>query len=334
MWKEIPLHPVRASPFAGEVDALYFFALAIAAFFSLLVAALIVYLGVRYRRRAPHDIGQPEKAGIWLEVAWSVIPLGILLVMFAWGAKVFVTAFRPPADATEYWVTGKQWMWKFQHPEGNREINQLHLPRGRPVKLTMTSEDVIHSFFVPAFRVKADVLPGRYTTVWFEPDRVGTYHLFCAEYCGAEHSRMGGSIVIMEPAAYEEWLAGGLPRQSVVASGAELFTAKACDTCHRPDSATLAPILHGVWGHEVELASGEKVVVDADYVRESILNPTAKMVAGYNPVMPTYQGQLSEEELVQLITYIRSLGEKDGEKHGAGHGEPDDDAVPAPEAAP
>ena len=307
MWKDFPLFPDKASELAGQVDALYFTFLGISAFFSLLIAALVLYFAVRYRRRSANEVGQPEKAGMWLELTWSIIPLVILMVMFTWGAKVYVTAYRPPANAKEYFVTAKQWMWKFQHPEGQREINHLHVPAGQPIKLTMTSEDVIHSFFVPAFRVKADVLPGRYTSVWFEGNKTGTFTLFCAEYCGAEHSLMGGSVTIMEPAEYENWLAGVKKGPSVVASGEELFQAKACNTCHRPDTAVQAPILNGIFGKQAELESGKTVTVDANYIRESILNPTAKVVKGYRPLMPTYQGQLSEEEILQLISYIKSL---------------------------
>jgi cytochrome c oxidase subunit 2 len=306
--QKFPLFPETASELAREVDALYFFALGITAFFSLLIAALIFYFAVRYRRRGEHEVGRPEKAGLWLEIAWSVIPLGILLFMFAWGAKVFFDVRKPPAGAVEYYVTGKQWMWKFQHPDGPREINELHVPVGQEVKLIMTSEDVIHSFYVPALRQKMDVLPGRYTNLWFRADRPGTYRLFCAEYCGAEHSLMRGTIVVLEPDDYEIWLADRGKLEPLVASGAGLFSALTCDTCHRPDSAVQAPTLHGLFGEEVRLADGSRVTADENYLRESILDPAAKIVAGYNPVMPTFQGRVSEEQLVELILHIKSLG--------------------------
>lgn len=308
MWKNFPLFPDKATELAGKVDALYFTFLGISAFFSLLIGLLVVFFAIRYRRRAAADVGRPEKAGMWLEITWSVIPLMILMVMFVWGTKVYIEAYRPPSGAVEYYVTAKQWMWKFQHPEGQREINHLHVPKGQAIRLTMTSEDVIHSFFVPAFRVKADVLPGRYTSVWFNANKAGTFQLFCAEYCGAEHSLMIGSVTVLEPGDYEAWLAGIGRGPSVVASGEELFQAKACNTCHRPDSAAQAPILTGIFGEEQELANGDRVVVDEDYIRESILNPSAKIVKGYRPLMPTYQGQIGEEELHQLISYIKSLG--------------------------
>ncbi len=306
-WESLPLFPDSASTLAGQVDTLFFFTVAVAVFFSLLVAVLVIFFAVRYRRRHPDEIGRPEKTITWLEITWSVIPLVILLVMFAWGAKVFFVAFRPPADAVEYYVVAKQWMWKFQHPQGRREINDLHVPVGQPIKLTMTSEDVIHSFFVPAFRVKADVLPGRYTTLWFEATKPGTYHLFCAEYCGAEHSRMGGTVHVMEPRDYETWLAQAGPIDERLLSGEELFTKHVCNTCHYPDSRARAPILNGMFGTEVEMADGGRVTADENYLRESILNPAARVVAGYQPLMPTYQGQIGEEELIQLIAYIKGL---------------------------
>jgi cytochrome c oxidase subunit 2 len=306
-WESLPLFPERASTLAGEVDALYFFGVAIAIFFSLLVGVLVLFLAIRYRRRHPDEVGQPEKTVTWLEITWSVIPFLILMVMFTWGAKVFFFAFRPPANAVEYYVVGKQWMWKFQHPQGKREINDLHVPIGQPIKLTMTSEDVIHSFFVPAFRVKADVLPGRYTTVWFEATKAGAYNIFCAEYCGAEHSRMGGTIHVMEPRDYEAWLAQDAPADERLMSGEELFAKYVCNTCHYPDSSARAPILHGLFGSEEQMADGSSVLVDENYLRESIFDPTANIVAGYQALMPTYQGQVSEEEMIQLIAYIKGL---------------------------
>ncbi len=315
MWEDLPLFPDSASTLAGQVDGIYLFGVAVAVVFSLLIAVLILYFAVRYRRRHADDVGQPEKTITWLEIAWSVIPLGILLVMFGWGAKVYFAAMRPPADAVEYFAVGKQWMWKFQHPQGRREINDLHVPVGQPIVITMTSEDVIHSFFVPAFRVKADVVPGRYTRVWFEATKPGAYHLFCAEYCGAEHSRMGGTVYVMEPQDYQAWLSEASPVEDRVLSGEELFAKHVCNTCHYPDSAARAPLLAGLAGSEVELADGRTVIADDDYLRQSILNPGASIVAGYQPLMPTYQGQISEEELIQLLLYIKGL-EPAEEGHG------------------
>ncbi len=307
MWKSFPLLPPSASTLSGDVDGVYLFAVAVATFFTLLIFATVLFFVVRYRRRSPDEHGTPERALIWLEITWSVIPLAIMLVMFGWGAKVFFDLHRPPANAAEYFVVGKQWMWKFQHPTGNREINELHVPMGAAIRLTMTSEDVIHSFYVPAFRAKADVIPGRYSTLWFQATRTGTFPLFCAEFCGAEHSRMIGQIVVMEPRDYEAWLVRGAAAQTVVASGAELFSALACNTCHRADSAARAPQLQGIFGRQVQLADGSTVHADDNYLRESILDPAAKVVAGYQSVMPTFKGQISEEQLLQLLNYIKSM---------------------------
>ena len=310
MFENAPLFPERASAIARQVDHLFFFALGGAVFFSLLIAGLIFYLGVRYRRRSPSEIGRPPSPGsratTILEATWSLVPLGLMLLLFVWGARVYFAIARPPAGAAEMSVVGKQWMWKIQHPEGNREINELHVPVGRPIKLTMTSEDVIHSFFIPAFRVKQDVVPGRYSTLWFQADRVGVYHLFCSQYCGVEHSKMAGHVVVMEPHDYQAWLAGAKAQAAPASSGAELFAAKACDTCHRADTAARAPILDGLFGRPVRLSDGRTLKVDEGYVRESILDPQSKIVAGYQPIMPTFKDQLSEDDLLQLIAYVKS----------------------------
>ncbi len=304
---QFPLFPEQASTVAPEVDALYLAWVAISLFFSLLIAGLVIFFAVRYKRRAPGEVGTEETAPASLEIVWSAIPLAICLAFFFWGTKVFFTLSRPPANAVEYFVTGKQWMWKVQHPSGAREINHLHVPVGVPIRMTMTSEDTIHSFYLPAFRVKQDVLPGRYSTVWFEATRPGTYHLFCAEYCGAEHSRMGGWVTVMEPRAYEEWLAGGPSTRPPVEVGRELFTTLACNTCHMAGDTQRGPKLDGVFGSQVQLATGRVVVADENYLRESILNPGAKLVAGFTPLMPTFQGQVSEEQLNALIAYLKSL---------------------------
>ncbi len=303
---DFPLFPESASTMAGEVDALYFFALGVSAFFSLLIAFFIFFFFVKYKRAHTGEIGVPLHGSVALEITWSVIPLIITMVLFGWGAKVFLDLTSPPTDAREYWVTGKQWMWKIQHPEGQREINELHVPKGQPIKMTMTSEDVIHSFFIPAFRIKQDVLPGRYTTVWFEATETGTFHLFCTEYCGTEHSQMIGSVVVMEPEDYQTWLAGG-PAQPPVAAGRALFARYACDTCHSENNTGRGPSLHGIAGQEVTVAGGRSLARDDNYLRESILNPGAKLVAGFSPLMPTFQGQINEEGVMQLIAYIKSL---------------------------
>ncbi|HEX3704124.1 MAG TPA: cytochrome c oxidase subunit II [Vicinamibacterales bacterium] len=307
MWFGIPLFPEQASTMAPRVDALYFFLLAIGAFFTLLIAGLIVYYAFRYRRRTPDEIGVSIHGGLVLELTWTIIPALITVVLFVWGSSVFFAQQRPPDETINIYVVGKQWMWKFQHLDGQREINELHVPVGRAVKLIMTSEDVIHDLFVPAFRVKADVLPGRYTSIWFQATKPGHYHLFCAEYCGTRHSGMTGEVVVMDPAAYQTWLSGGAAEGSLASAGEKLFADLACNTCHRPDSQGRGPVLDGLFGQTVTMQNGENVVFDEAYIRESILNPTAKVVAGFQPIMPTFQGLVSEEQLLQLIEYVKSL---------------------------
>jgi cytochrome c oxidase subunit 2 len=302
-----PLFPVGASTMASRVDALYFFLLAIAVFFSLLIAGLTVVFAVKYRRRAPDEVGTVIHGAMVLEIGWIVIPSLITIVIFVWGASVFFAMSRPPDDTLNVYVVGKQWMWKFQHLDGQREINELHVPLERNVKLIMTSEDVIHDVFVPAFRMKADVLPGRYTNLWFRATRPGRYHLFCAEYCGTRHSGMVGDVIVMEANEYQEWLSGGGPEGSLASAGEKLFADLACNTCHRPDSGGRGPVLNGLFGKTITTEAGEMVVVDEAYVRESILNPSAKISAGYQPIMPTFQGLVSEEGLLELIEYVKSL---------------------------
>jgi cytochrome c oxidase subunit 2 len=245
-----------------------------------------------------------------LEIVWSVIPFGITMVMFTWGAKLYYEESRPPDNAMPIYVVAKQWMWKIEHMEGQREINELHVPVGRAVKLTMTSEDVIHSFFVPAFRTKSDVVPGRYSTLWFTPTKPGKYHLFCAEYCGNRHSGMIGWIYVMESQDYQEWLNQHPPPASLAESGEKLFNGMGCPTCHKEDGTGRCPSLSGLFGKTVQLAGGKTVVADEAYIRESILQPAAKIVAGYGLAMPTYQGQTTEEDILQLVEYIKWLGDK------------------------
>src|SRR5437773_7104624 len=286
MWTGPPLLPDSASTMSGRVDALYFFLIVVSAFFSVLIARLIVFYAVKYRRRSPDSVGASFHGGMALELTWTIMPLFIAIVIFVWGASVFFAMSRPPDETLNIYVVGKQWMWKFQHLDGQREIDELHVPVGRPVKLIMTSEDVIHDVFVPAFRVKADVIPGRYTHLWFEPTKAGTYHLFCAEYCGTRHSGMIGQVVVMEPNDYQTWLSGGTEEGSLASARQKLFADLACNTCHRPDAQGRGPVLQNLFGKTVELTSGERVVVDEAYVRESILTPAAKVTVGFQPIMP------------------------------------------------
>ena len=302
-----PLFPEQASTFAGNVDALYLFLIAVTAFFSLLIGTLVVVFALKFRRKSPDEVATEVHESGLLELVWTLIPFGLVLVMFFWGAKVYFQITRPPANAIEIYVTAKQWMWKLQHEDGHREMNELHVPIGQPVRLTMASEDVIHSFFVPAFRFKRDVVPGRFSTAWFEATKPGKYHLFCAEFCGTRHSGMIGWIYVMTPADYQAWLAGGTPGETLASAGSKRFVEQACNTCHGEQKGARGPSLTGVYGSTVRMQSGQTVVVDEAYIRESIVNPQAKLLEGYPPIMPTYQGLISEEGLLQLTAYIKSL---------------------------
>jgi cytochrome c oxidase subunit 2 len=307
MFQNLPLFPEQASTMAPRVDALLYFLVAVATFFGSLIFILVIVFAIKYRRRSEEEQPAPIKGNLPLEIFWTVIPLGLTMVMFVWGAMLFFDIYYPPSNALEIMVIGKQWMWKIQHPEGQREINELHVPVGRPVKLTMTSEDVIHDFFVPAFRVKKDVLPGGYTTMWFQATKPGEYHLFCAQYCGTQHSGMIGRVVVMQPPEYEKWLSGGATGVSMGAAGEMLFQRLGCSTCHRPDGTGQGPSLVGLFSRPVELRGARTVTADESYLRESILNPQAKIVAGYQPVMPTFKGLISEDGILQIIAYIKSL---------------------------
>lgn len=306
----IPFIPERASTFADRVDGLYLYLVGLTAFFFLLIALTIIFFVIKYRRRSPSEIPRPIAGSHKLETLWSVIPFLIAMSIFVWGASVYFTQYRMPKDALEVYVVGKQWMWKIQHTTGQREINELHIPVGRKIKLIMTTEDVIHDFFVPAFRTKADVVPGRYTTLWFEATKPGRYHLFCAEYCGTNHSGMGGWVIAMEPTDFDQWLAGGENQESAASAGQKVFQEQGCVSCHGANGeGGKGPSLVGVFGSQVKLEGGATVTADEDYIRNSIRNPQSQIVAGYTqPLMPTFfPNQLDEEHLLQLIAYIKSL---------------------------
>jgi cytochrome c oxidase subunit 2 len=305
MFDNLPLWPERASSMASQVDAIYIFLLVVCGMVALLVFTCLLYFAARYRSRVGVEAEQID-GSTPLELTWSIIPLCVFMVFFAWGALVFFKQRTPPRDATEVYVVAKQWMWKLEHAEGQREINELHVPVGRDVKLIMTSQDVIHSFYVPVFRMKQDVLPGRYTVAWFRATKPGTYHLFCAEYCGTQHSGMIGSIVVMEPAQYEAWMSGG-PAGPLSATGEKVFAELGCSTCHRSDAQGRGPNLQGVFGNPVALADGRTLVADENYIRECILDPGAKRVKGFQPIMPTFQGLVSEEQVNALVAYVKSL---------------------------
>src|ERR1700757_1595910 len=297
MFDNFPLWPQRASSMAGNVDALFIFLLIVSGLMTLLIFIAIVYFAARYRYRKGVPAEQIE-GSTPLELSWTLIPLGVFMVIFAWGAVVYFQERTPPQDATEVYVVAKQWMWKLEHIEGQREINELHVPMGRDVKLIMTSQDVIHSFYVPAFRIKQDVLPGRYTTAWFHATKPGTYHLFCAEYCGTEHSGMIGWIVVMDPRDYQAWMTTGGGNQAMTDTGEKLFDNLGCVMCHPPDTGPRGPNLAGIYNKPVQLEDGRTVIADENYIRESIMEPGAKIVAGYKDIMPTFRGQVSEEEMI------------------------------------
>jgi cytochrome c oxidase subunit 2 len=296
-----------ASKQADAIDNLWWFETAVTVVMTLVIFAGIAFFAYKFRKRPGVEATQIE-GSTFLEVGWSIIPFLVMLVMFWWGADLFYAAVTPPKDAMEIFVAGKQWMWKVQYPNGYREIDALHVPVGQPVKLTMASEDVIHSFSIPAFRVRHDVVPGTYDTLWFTPSKPGTYHLFCTEYCGNQHAHMIGYVTVMERNDWEKWSAGGGTTGSLADQGKELFTQNGCATCHLLDQQGRCPILRGLYNKPVQLADGRTVLADDAYLRESILQPNAKIVAGFEPnIMPNFQGQLSEEQVIQLIAYIKSL---------------------------
>src|ERR1700691_1571532 len=307
MSKYLPLWPDQASTMAGQVDALYIYLLLVSGIMTALIFIGVAVLAIKYRR-VPGREAHPIEGSLILEIGWTVIPFFVMLTFFVWGAVLFFEERTPPVNATEVYVVAKQWMWKIEHMEGQREINELHVPTGENVTLIMTSQAVIHTFFIPAFRIKQDVLPGRYTTLWFKATRPGTYHLFCAEYCGTNHSGMGGDIVVMEPQDYAQWMAGG-PALPLQETGKGLFAELGCATCHRSDVQGRGPNLQGIYNRPVLLEDGRTVIADDNYVRESILNPTAKIVNGFKPVMPTFQGIVSDEQLNALVAYVKSLAQ-------------------------
>ena len=309
MFTNFPFFPQQASEQAAQVDALYFFLLAVTGFFAALIAILVAVFATRFHRRHDDEIGEAIHGSLALELLWTIIPLGITMVMFVWGAQVIFHMTRAPKGAMEIYVVGKQWMWKVQHMDGAREINEVHVPVGRPVKLIMGSEDVIHSFFIPSFRVKADVVPGRYNSLWFTATQPGRYHIFCTQYCGTKHSGMIGWVTAMTPADYQTWLSGGSSGGTMAEAGAKLFTDLACITCHVENGQGRGPVLKGMYGKQVLLTGLPATTFDDAYIRESILNPHAKVVSGFQPIMPTFQGLVTEEQLLQLIAYVKSLGE-------------------------
>ncbi len=312
MFAEVPLFPEQASTTAQRVDALFFFLCTICGIMSVLIAGLVLFFAFKYRRRAEDERTPRIIGNDLLEWSWTIAPMFVFLIMFLWGASIYTSVAQPPPDALEIFVVGKRWMWKIQHPGGQREINTLHIPVGQPIKLTLTSEDVIHDFFVPAFRTKIDVIPGRYVQTWFEPTKVGHYNLFCSQYCGTSHANMvgippEGGVIVMEREDYRQWLGSQAATGSLADQGRQLFLKFQCITCHSANVDARAPVLEGLYGRTVSLKNGRTVVADDAYLRESILYPEAKVVQGWEPIMPTFKGQADEEDLIKLLAFIKSL---------------------------
>jgi cytochrome c oxidase subunit II len=297
--------PVSASDMATRVDLLFYSLLALTGIVAIGIFIVMIVFAVRYRRGARVDRSDPPAGKRWLELGWIFTPLAVFIGLFVWAAVLYAAFYRPDDKAMTVFVVGKQWMWKAEHSNGRREINELHLPLGQPVRVVLSTEDVIHSFFVPGFRIKQDAVPGRYTSIRFTPTREGEYRLHCAEFCGTDHARMGGRVLVMAPAAFARWLEEGKSNVSLAARGAEIFRRSGCSGCHSPNSSVHAPDLAGIYGRVVHLENGRTVVADEAYLRDSILLPKRDVVAGFEPIMPSFQGQLDEGELAALIAYLK-----------------------------
>lgn len=331
---EIFYWPKAASSIAHRIDSLFNVLNLITLFFIVVIVGCLIYFVVKYRRGTTADRSNPPDESLPVEIVWTGIPILICLFIFGYSTWTYLQVMRAPKDATPIYVVGKQWMWKIQHPEGRWEMNELHVPLGQNVQLIMTSEDVIHSFYVPDFRVKQDVVPGRYSTLWFKPTKTGTFHLFCAEYCGTKHSGMVGTVYVMEPADYQKWLHSGNAGGTMAQQGEQLFRELGCGGCHGPGANVRAPLLDGIYNNPVplQMPGGETKVIIGDerYIHDSIVNPEQEVAAGYKPIMPSFRGQLDEAKIRLLIEYIKSLGTANSGRSGGTK-----EAVPpsAPQAA-
>jgi cytochrome c oxidase subunit II len=300
------LFPREASTIAPYMDELYFFLLAMTVVGIILVGAIVFTFSIRYRRSV-HPVATQIEGSTLLEATWTIIPLAIFLVTFVWGALLYFRIYNPPVNSMNIYIVGKQWMWKAEHPGGQHEINALHVPTGQPIQLTMISQDVFHSFSIPDFRIKREVIPGRYSTVWFEATTPGTYHLFCTQYCGTNHSVMIGEITVLSLDDYKKWTEESTSGMSLAQNGERLFASMGCNACHSGSAAARGPNLAGVFGSKLALTNGSEVLVNEAYLRDAILNPSQHITAGYAPIMPTYQGQLSEDGLIDLVEYLKTL---------------------------
>jgi cytochrome c oxidase subunit 2 len=307
---EFALFPPQASAIAPYMDAFYFFLLLISLVGLVLVGLMVGCFSIMFRKEKNPQATHIEGSTL-LEATWTIIPLALFMVCFVWGALLYFRIYNPPTNAMNIYIVGKQWMWKAEHPGGQHEINALHIPVDRDVQLTMISQDVFHSFSIPAFRVKREVIPGRYSTVWFRATQPGTYHLFCTQYCGTLHSSMIGEIVVMRPDDFQKWTAGSTSGQSLAQNGERLYASLGCNSCHSGTAGARGPNLAGIYRSKVTLEGGRTVTADDEFLRGSILNPTTHQMAGYAPIMPTYQGQVSEEGLIDLVEYIKGLDTND-----------------------
>jgi cytochrome c oxidase subunit II len=300
------LFPREASTIAPWMDELYFFLLAMTVVGIILVGAIVFTFSMRYRKSV-HPVATQIEGSTLLEATWTIIPLAIFLVCFVWGALLYFRIYNPPVNSMNIYIVGKQWMWKAEHPGGQHEINALHVPTGRPIQLTMISQDVFHSFSIPDFRIKREVIPGRYSTMWFEATTPGTYHMFCTQYCGTNHSAMIGEITVLTPADYKKWTEESTSGMSLAQNGERLFASMGCNACHSGNAAARGPNLAGVYGSKLTLTNGSAVLVNDAYLRDAILNPSQHITAGYAPIMPTYQGQISEDGLIDIVEYLKTL---------------------------
>ena len=307
---QFPLFPPEASSIAPYADAFFFFLMLISVVGTGIVMVMVISFSIMYRKEKNPEATQIE-GSMLLETTWTLIPLALFLICFVWGALLYFRIYTPPTNAMNIYIVGKQWMWKAEHPGGQHEIDALHVPEGRPIALTMISQDVFHSFSIPAFRVKREVIPGRYTTVWFTPTKPGTYHLFCTQYCGTLHSQMIGWVTVMTPGDYQAWLNGSTSGTSLAQNGERLFATLGCNACHSGNATARGPNLADAYGSRVQLANGSYETVDDAFLRDSILNPSMHVTSGYAPIMPTYQGQVSEEGLIDLVEYIKGLKTND-----------------------
>ncbi|MCO6187780.1 cytochrome c oxidase subunit II [Rhizobium sp. L1K21] len=299
--------PDAASAYASNVDLLALFFMALVVILSAPVFILMVVFATKYRRGKNADRTEPINRNMWVEVSWAVVPFLLILFFYGWATSLFIVHASPPSDALEIKAVGKQWMWKFQHAGGQREINELHVPVGKDVKVVLASQDVIHSLYIPALRIKQDAVPGRYTELWFNAEKPGTYWLACAEFCGTDHSAMTGKFIALRPADYSRWLAENGSDGSLAAEGEKLFVSSGCSGCHSPDAKVHAPSLAGLYGRPVPLENGDVVTADDQYIRDSILLPQSQIAAGYPHIMPTFENILSEEDVLKLVAYVKSL---------------------------